>query len=434
MPRHVQIAVLLWVGVVCVAHAAAPGMAAFESGVAQYRAGRFEAALADFLEARRQGLAIPNLTFNLGLTYYRLGRYAESRAAFERLRGVPGHDAAADFHLGLIAARLGQREHAAKLWRALEGDGATTALRERAGIALGRLEDGAPVAPAAYLLAGAVHDSNPALVDDSVQTVGAGSAGVELFGAVDLPLARAPQGAWVLNGGAYVRDYTEDNGLDQYGALAGLSNARRDGSRTRAYSLDASTGYLDGQHLVDSLNAAFRFAPAPGTAGLALRGQVTRFEAPPPYAHLEGWRLRVEPEVATGVGRARLRASYQFELNDRADLASGSEFFSQSPLRHRFALGLDHGLEPRWRLLWQAHYRYSGYREANRFFDGGVLRKERRVESLFQAGVQARRRLGRRANALLEYQYSYNAATIGVFGYERHYALAGLEWSWRGRD
>jgi len=429
-------AAVLFAAVACAAHGAdAPGMAAFESGVAHYRAARFEAALADFLEARRQGLALPNLTFNLGLTYYRLRRYPESRAQFEQLRTVPGYDAAVEFHLGLIAARLGQRDRAAKLWRGVDRDGATAGLRERAEVALDRLDGAAAAAvPGAYLLAGAAYDSNPALVDEGVQAGSAASAGLDLFGAFDVPVKRAAASAWVVNGGAYARDYVEDNGLDQYGLLGGLSHARRSGERMRAVSVDASAGWLDGEHFVDTFSADVRFAPAPGASGLSLRGQAAYVAAAQPYAHLDGWRLRLEPEATVGLGRARLRAGYQFELNDRADRAAGAEFFSQSPLRHRFTLGLDHGAGPRWRLQWQARYRHSWFREPNRFFDGGVLGEQRRVEGLFQAGVQARRRLGRRTNALLEYQYSHNAATIDVFGYERHFALAGLEWAWRGRD
>ena len=168
--------------------------------------------------------------------------------------------------------------------------------------------------------------------------------------------------------------------------------------------------------------------PERGDSGLSLRGQLSRIAAAPPNGYLEGWRLRAEGELAGTTGPARVRAGYQFEINDRADLTAGNEFFSHSPMRHRLGLSLDHPLASGWFLQWGVRYRYSYYRDPDRFVQGGVLREQRRVEELVDAGLRARRPLGSEINVLLEYQYSHNTSTVDVFNYDRHVVSIGLEW------
>lgn len=428
-------ALLFFTLVTAGAHAAEPGMAEFESGVALYRAGNHEQALAAFLEARRQGLDIPNLHFNLGLSYYRQARYPEARGAFERLRQFSGYAAIADFHLGLVAAREGERTRAAALWRGVISTAPETALRDRAQIALGRLDTGpAATVATAYVLAAAGRDTNPALVDESVQPAGENeSTSLELFGAFDYPLATQSAAAIILRGGVYARSYTGDNGLDQYGGFAGVSREQAAGQRHRSYFADAGSSYLDGERFANTFSAGAQTSPATRASGLTLRGQLSRIAAAEPYGYLEGWRLRGDAELGGRTGPARLRAGYQFELNDREDLVSGAEFFSHSPLRHRLTLSLDQPVSARWWLQWSLRYRHSRYRDPNRFMDGGTPREERRIEDLVQAGAQARRHMSAVFNGLLEYQYSRNTSAMDVFDYDRHVVLFGLEWMPRGQ-
>jgi hypothetical protein len=119
------------------------------------------------------------------------------------------------------------------------------------------------------------------------------------------------------------------------------------------------------------------------------------------------------------------------EVNDREDLAAGSEFFSHSPVRHALEAAMVQVLSPRWSLRWRARYRASLYRDANRVDDGGVLREERREEQLVEAGLQARRRLDGGRAVLFEYQHSRNAATPDAYDYDRHVLSIAIEWQGR---
>jgi len=415
------------------ARAQAPGNAEFEAGVGAYRSGDYAAALRSFSAAREQGFDGPQLHFNLGLTYYQLRRLGEARAEFEALRRYPDYAGIADFHLALVAAREGDRVQAEGLWRSLER-GPDAALAQRAGVALERLAAGqARPAATRYLLAGAGYDSNPALLDESVQPAGGASSDTELFGAFDLPLAGTARAATVLHGGAYLKNYSDDNGADQRGWFAGLSREGDDGKRWGSWGLEASTSALDGEPFLRIVGVQAQRGPAAGSPGSRVRVQLSRIGASEQYAHLEGWRLRLGAGRAAQAGRGLVRVGYEFEANDRDDLAEGGEFFSHSPLRHRLELVVEHPGGERTSLRWNLRYRDSRYRDRDRFLQGGTLREERRVETLAQAGLQLRRALGREVFVLLEYQHSRNAATPEVYDYDRNTALVGLEWTPRGK-
>ena len=412
------------------ARAQVPGSAELDAGVAAYEAGDYAGALQRFRQAQQQGYEGPTLHFNLGLAYYQLGRYAEARAEFERLRSDPASAGVADFHLGLIAAREGDRARAARIWQGLE-HGPDAALAQRAGVALGRLDAGAaPVPSTAYMLASLGYDSNPALLDESVDLAGGGdSSETSLVGAFSLPLSENGRAATVLLGGAYLKEYSDEVGADQRGAFAGVAREGDDGARHGSWGLEASASELDGEPFLRIVSVQAQRGPASGKPGARLHAQLSRVGASAPHAHLDGWRARAGAGAAMGSGRVFTRLGYEFEANDRQDLVAGNEFFSHSPLRHRLELVVDHPAGMLGALRWNLRYRLSRYRDPDRFRQGVSLREERRTEALLQGGLQWRRQLGAETLALLEYQHSRNAATPDVLDYDRDTVLAGLEWT-----
>lgn len=426
-PRFLRVAFVAAALCAACAVSAQDPSARFDAGVAAYREGDTAAALAAFQDAQAAGLDSPQLQFNLGLCYYRLERYTEARAAFERLAQFPEYGQIADFHLGLIAAQQGERERAETLFLSVEREAPQAAMRERARIARQRLDGAADARASGYVLLGAGYDSNPALIDESLQASGGESKTTEVFGAVELPLSVGPQAVTWLQGGGYARSYDENLGLDQDGVFAGLT---RETGRRR-YSLDASSSKLEGERFTDTVAIGAEGGARPGDMGTALSVQLAHIAAASAYDHLDGWRLRTEIERSGRAGSAGLRAGVQLEFNDRADLQSGNEFFSHSPLRGRVSLALENTAGA-WSLQWSARYRHSRYLDPNRFLDGGVLRVQRRAENLLQGGLRARCPLGTSFNWLVEYQYSRNTSTIEAFAYDRQLVLTGLEWVPRG--
>jgi tetratricopeptide (TPR) repeat protein len=411
------------------AHAAEPGRESFDAGVAAYRSGDVAGALTAFEQARDAGYDTPQLRFNLGLCYYRLERYAESRAQFEALRSQPGYAGVADFHLALIAAREGNEGGARDLWRSLER-GPDAALAQRASAALERLSapESAPGATG-YLLAGVGYDDNPVLLDESVQPAGGiGSAEADVFAVFTAPLGGTARAATVLHAGAWLKDYFEDNGADQRGLFVGLARETADRARRGSFGLDASASTLDGEDFLRIVSVDAMRGVALTAAGARYLAQLSRIDAAEPYGHLEGWRARLGASRAWRAGEGLLRLGYEFEANDRQDLADGNEFFSHSPLRHRFDLALERPTgRGSWR--WTLRWRESRSRDPDRYTQGMAVVEQRRTESLLQAGVQWRRAFARDLYWLLEYQYSSNDATPDAFDYTRNAGLLGLEWT-----
>lgn len=395
------------VAVVTLSTFAADPDASFNAGVTAYRAGDTQGALEAFEQARAAGLDSAPLRFNLGLCYYRLERHDEARVEFERLGAHPGYRHIADFHLGLVAARQGRREDAEALWLGVEQSAPQAAMRQRARIARSRLTGAIDAVASGYLLAAIGHDSNPALLDESVQAADAASGTAELLGTLALPLSVRDDAVDWLRAGAWLRDYGDAGGLDQRGLQVAYAAERARGARRRTAALEAGLTQLDGERFTDTLGASLESEPGPGRDGFALRAQISHVFAGPAYEPLEGWRARGEVERIGRFARARLRAGYQLELNDRQSDA-------YSATRHRLTATVDHAVR-RWTLRYQLRWRDSRYADA-------------RDERLLQGSVQARRPLGRELFGLGELQYSHNAATPDSYGYERAVALLGIEW------
>ena len=407
------------------AHGAEPGRADFDAGVAAYRAGDAAGALGAFERARAAGYDTPQLRFNLGLCHYRLRRYAEARAQFEALRAYPEFAGVADFHLALVAAREGDRARAESLWRSLER-GPDEARAQRAGVALGRLDSAAAQAVATgYLLVAGGYDSNPALLDESVQPASGESAETDVLGAFSWPLSGGARAFTALRGAIYLKDYAEDVGQDQRGAFAGLSREFDRGGHRLSYGLDASTSTLDGERLQDVLTLQAQRTARGGT-GWRFGAQASLIRAPHPYAHLEGWRARASVARGGRIGDAHARLGYELEYNDREDRTELGDFYSASPVRHRVDFVVEHAAGPHATLRWNLRYRHSRYRDPD--VSPGLGTEVRRVEDLALAGLQLRRRFSHAVFGLLEFQYSDNDATPQAYAYDRHTALLGLEW------
>jgi hypothetical protein len=403
------------------------GADAFQTGVVEYRAGRFEQALSAFLRADQEGYQSPNLDLNLGLTYYRLRRYEHARVHFERLREAPGFAAIAEYHLGLVAARQHRRDAARLHFETAMRTAPNPKLKQLARTALQRM-DGAPAASRTfyYALVGAGYDGNPALLSQDIDPLnGADDSGyAELVGLAQWPLA-----GFALNAGVHARKYFSVDGLDQSGAQIGLQRMLGGDGRYGRAALQAETIRVDGRRLLNIVSGEWQGSSARAGAGPRLWLRVSGLDASDAFAHLDGWRLRAGADWRRTMGGATVRSGYEFEFNDRRDLRVGEEFFSHSPMRHQVYVRARQGAGQRLSVDWRGRVRHSIYRDANRFMtDDGVFSEKRRTESLLSAGAVARLRGGEHWSWLLEYRFDRNRANLDVFDYSRHLTLLGVEW------
>jgi hypothetical protein len=400
-----------------------PGLEFFQRGVAQYRAGDYASALYLFQLARAEGSRNPNLHYDIALALYQLGRDAEARAAFENLYFEPGFESIAEYHLGLLAARAGDRDAAVASLRRTATGSEHLPLRQLAVAALTQLDDLIPrPATAAYAAIGAGYDSNAGYQPDELQEVADSAAGfVEGVGVIDEPLARD----LYLLGSVFAREYT-DPVAEPYSQQSGQLALRGEtGGRDWRASLTgrAEAAWLGGEPLHHAATLAVEGRRTAGPGILTGRAASTRFNAGDVFEELQGSRHRAGVEFTLN----RIAVGYELERNQRADLVDGAEFASRSPVRHQVAVRSSRPLSGRLSLEWRARYRYSHYRDEDRYVADGALQEERRKDTLAEAQLGGRWRLARHWSVLAEGRYARNRSTIPGYGYGRASGVLSVE-------
>jgi hypothetical protein len=146
------------------------------------------------------------------------------------------------------------------------------------------------------------------------------------------------------------------------------------------------------------------------------------------YGYLDGQRHRVELGDELELGPLRVQLGYEAEFNDRRDLEVGSEFYSQSPTRHGPVLRATRSLTRNLQVDLSAAYRYSRYGDENRQYEDGVLESERRIDTLWLAGIVLRLELNPSWGLRLDYRHSDNRSTVDRYAYDRDIAALALEW------
>lgn len=422
-------------GLAGLAHAAtdpfAAGQTDFLVGVEAFHAGDYQAALESFDRARAAGFKAPSLEFNRGLCDYKLGRYPQAGAVFQSLLGNPEYADMAEYHLGLIAAQQGQQDAAVAHLRRVERGARSARLRTLAQTALERiLGRPAPSRSSVYLSGGLGYDSNPVLLSDGAGRVaGQGPDWFgEAIGSYGYALAAREASSDQLHGSLYLRQYHKDTDLSQQDATLSYEHAFWGQGWRVDLGAAGETFYLGGDNLLSSGGLTAEGSQRFGAGTLSLRWQGNRVFGGGGSTYLDGWQQQAQLAWSAPLWRGRLRAQYDFESNDRRDLAAGSEFFSESPTRHGASLRLSQPLGERLALDLRAAYRYSRYHAADRFFDGSALTTQRRNEELAQFGATARYRLYPGWNLLMHYDYSRNQADIPGFAYHRNQASLAVEW------
>ena len=420
--------------------AAKRGDAAFQAGVAAYRAGQYPKALKSFQSAERAGMSSQNLDLNLGLTYYQLGRYDEARPYFERVRNDLRYTQIADYHLGVMAGKKGERDEAMYYLGSVQSLSTSRDLRDMASFEMRRLEDTSlddeVLTPDVdvpdgtyYARLSAGYDSNPELTSDAVNrpVSEAGAGYADLRANLEHPLVGGPYGTTLFRADLSLRQHNSEDGYDHQSGELGLRQSWRAGRWRFGVGADGGASWLDGNAYqgVGAVNgdARRRF----GETQMTLRAEVQSIAGEGDYAYLDGWRQRAELQVARTLDRYRARADLELELNDREDRRVGEEFNSYSP--RRTGLGLAVATPPlrEVALEFRARWRRSDYRGVDRNEIDGTIVEAQRQDRLVSTGVRGRMRGGATWNWLGDYQYNNNDSTIPSDAYARHVATIGVE-------
>lgn len=410
----------------------APGQTDFLVGTEAFHAGYYDAALESFLRARDAGFPAPTLRFNIALSYYKLEQYPKARAAFDELRGVPGFADVAEFHLGLVAAQLGQDNVAIAYLKDVIRTSPSPKLKLLARTALDRINGvSASSAPASsiYVSGGLGYDSNPVLLTDTSSVPGQGPDWFgEALGSYGYKLSSGASSSDQLRGSFYARQYHKDTDLSQQDLYLSYEHSLWGQKWRFDFGLVGETDFVGGQSLQSSGGPQLAVSERLGDTTLNLRYQIQRVAGASHSTYLDGWQQNAGLYWVAPLGRGRFRFDYSFEANDRRDINDGDVFFSESPTRHGVSARLEQPLGERLWLEGRIGYRYTRYRDADRFFVDNNPMAERRTENLSEFGATARYRILPGWNLLTQYGYSHNRANIPSFSYNRNQASLAVEW------
>lgn len=429
--HYVIIAVLVFASSLALA---APPEKMFDEGIAASRQGNYQQAIRHFRRAREQGMDKPDLYFNLGVAYYRTGRYGDARASFERAAEAERLRALSHYNLGLVAEAADNEDTADAWFRKAYEQASTAKLRRLAADKLAI----APRAVAPYTLYAELfggHDSNPRLTEaDTAPGSGNDREGDAVYGA--LAVGRyLVSGNWsngfALYGNAYTSRYPDLGEEDLDSLTAGGAAYNRVGEWQQRYRLVVNHLRLGGETLTESIRAGLRGRRAVAddvNLGLRLRAEYVSGDEGGGFDYLTGWQADARMRLDGSVGALRWEADYEFEYNDRDDLAVGNDFFSVSPLRHEVGAEVGYPLLGRLRGTAEVEYRLSRYRDTE--MRNGVDVGEREDDRL-SAGVGLSHPIGTHWTGRIEADYLDNNSNFDTFDYERTEVLLSLGYSFR---
>jgi tetratricopeptide (TPR) repeat protein len=404
---------------------AATGDQLFAQGVGAFKNGNFDLAVTYFQQARAAGLDLPSLYFNLGASLYKLGRYAQAEEAFRMCARHRLWASLANYNAGLAAYQRGQRTAAADYFKNASRTSDSDEVRGLALAMLERVDPAASRGPRGKLSVNAGYNDNVTLSADS-QTLAASSES-DYFSEV---LASAT-GWWGKNTRAlrwdaslYDLRYRELSDNNITSVTLGASTPSRIASWYASFGAQWEYVLRRGQRFqqIGSLRLT-GIRDRPNRGDLRLSIQVSAIDAlDSDFTFLDGSRQEIEASIGQRVGGGQTRFGFGIERNDRADLATASEFFSFSPLRYRVSFAGSWPVRGYWRFQPSASYTQSRYADADQRASGLVATRE---DDERQIALRATYRLTEFWRLFGDYTYINNRSNFPEFSYSQRIVSLG---------
>ena len=385
----------------------------FTAATKLFERGDYEMALERFRSAHAAGMRTLAVVYNTGVCQYRTGRYEPAADTFRGIAAeYPEMRALAQYNLGLALLRLNRSAEARRAFEVSRANG-DAQLAKLAETMLSRLtgEDSATAADRidqrryGYIDLGAGYDTNVALLEDS--GIGTGettdSSLIAFFG----QLGGRPglPGDPTVDASLYAVRYPDAGAFDQdvlrLDALWPIRGVQ--------WRIDAgghvSHSTLDGDGFERRLGVTVAASRQVGRNGRMevrvvhdeIEGVDSRF------AFVAGDQQTVDIRYLRQSGQQRVDLRYQFVVDDRA-----SPEISAS--RHRIAGGYRRYIGDNWVVAASLSYRLSRFDEL----------EQNRDETLGEATLSAGRDIGAGWRLSGEFRRSHNDSSVEGFGYERN--------------
>jgi len=405
--------------------------ATYDAGIAAFRAGRYDDALAQFTAAYEAGASSPQLYYNLGSVQFRRGDYAAAYRWFETLLTDPQWRALAHYNLGLIDERR-QRSAAAEghfeaAWQMAD----TAKLKQLAALKLGRAQtpdrndDWSGIASLA-----AGYDDNVVLLNDQslVSVSNQGDYFAEALAGAGRFVSGTLENGWRADAAGYYRRYNDQHDYDFGSATVGIYRSRVVAEQAWQIGGRVEAQVVGGHPYATAATLRAQLLRSAGPFLLRLRNDLSYIDGADDFGYLTGWRDRFSAQLSRTLGRSRLRLGYEFEVNDCRDETTTTGFFSYSPLWNRFYGEVIYAASAMVELEGRVEYGISRYRDDNVETnpDGSVTRAARDDDRI-AASLRATYHPTPTWGAFAEYTYTDNSSRWSAYEYTDNQFLLGIE-------
>jgi tetratricopeptide repeat protein len=395
----------------------ADASALFADGERAFAAGEYAEALRLFTAAREAGSTGPSSYYNIGVCQYRLRQYDAAEATFAMLAAeFPAMRELAEYNRGLALRAGGNLGEAGVAFeRARQStDEKIVALANAQLVELGPSVVADEARWTGYFASALGFDDNVALLNELVLASSEASSPLaEVLGVLTRDFgARRLR----FDASGYAVHYPDVGDFDQTALRLSLEGELSFGRWNLFVGPTLARTTLNGEGFEELAGADMRLRRGFGD-GFVFEARAVYDDtsaADSQFAYLDGWHRLLRLSVQH-TGRARVRAAYDVERDDRADPGV-------SPSRERLSIFYQRRLSQTWSADAAAAYRTSRYSAAS------VPRKEQ----LLELTLAARRALGREWTLGVEYQWFDNDSTVEDFAYDGQRFAIGLSRSFYG--
>lgn len=411
-----------------------PAQADFRKGVELFQQGSLTAARQHLEAARAAGLDSLTLHYNLGVVYYRLGQLDAAEKAFSRLLSSP-HDSLARYNLGLIALARNDKAAAYEYFLVVRASDGPEKLRELARTRLVEIGHQRPASRPSprrfYLSAAGGYDSNIAGLPETATTQ-EGGLFLDAVVAGSTRVRGGRDAGWDLEAVFFGRDYPDDRDYNTRFLQGKLARSEQEADHTWQLGAVVSQSWFgsdpfETRYGLEGIKAWPECPLALPVDDCDVSLAAARVDGGSAFSAYDGQWYRLRGRADRRIGDWAFEGKYLWELNDREDMASGSQFISVSPQHHAVELVARYGLRADFDVGALGGFRYSRYQDSHRFLEGDVLRVKRRSDRRWEAGSFAELGLSRRWLLRSEWLFRDNNSTLDSYSYQRHTFMVTLE-------
>ncbi len=407
----------------------------FEAGIAAFQSGELESARQNLEQARDGGLASSALAYNLGVVYYRLGHFDLAEREFLRLLDTP-HAPLARYNLGLVAQSRGDVA-GARQWFTQAASTAST--KEIELLARRRLtEDSALQANdrqssnAAFFSVAAGYDDNIASTPSTESSDETGAFG-DLLGSARAYFPESERQGLVLDATAYTRQYPNNASFDTSYLSTGVAWQRALGPGRLDSGVSVTGLWFGGDLLERQVRLRFDyqrngcFWPDRFRVACKISVHAANASGGSEYESYDGRLYGAAFSAERNYEAWTFKGTYRLDVDRRDDLETEQEFFSLSPTRHRFSLGVDYQLSRLWKVAAEQSIRMSRYADPHRLIVDGQAETETRDDEQFWTTLRASYRLSARWELGMELSWQDNDSSIERYDYDRTEGFVSLD-------